>query len=69
MPDDMTTRLSETRRQRSYELEMHRLIAAADPEWFEKYAAFIEATYTWPSVAGFRRGRRTPDSRRPVTDR
>jgi len=43
-------RLEATRRQRGYELEMHRIMAAADPEWFEKYAAFIEATYTGPRL-------------------
>ena len=42
----MRARLDETRQRRGYELEMHRIMAAADPEWFQKYAAFIEATYT-----------------------
>jgi 4-carboxymuconolactone decarboxylase len=46
IPEDVRGRLSETRRQRGYELEMHRIMAGADPEWFQKYAAFIEATYT-----------------------
>src|SRR3989442_7613663 len=40
----------EVRRRRGYELEMHRILAAADPEWVEKYAAFIEATYTGPRL-------------------
>ena len=38
--------LEEMRRQRGYELEMHRIAAAADPEWLQKYGAFVEATYT-----------------------
>jgi len=38
--------LDEVTRRRGYELEMHRIMAAADAEWVEKYAAFIEATYT-----------------------
>jgi alkylhydroperoxidase/carboxymuconolactone decarboxylase family protein YurZ len=43
-------RLDELRGRRGYELEMHRIMAAADPEWLEKYAAFIEATYTGPRL-------------------
>ena len=31
---------------RGYTLEMHGIMAAADPDWVEKYNAFIEATYT-----------------------
>lgn len=31
---------------RGYTLEMHRINALADPEWTQKYGAFIEATYT-----------------------
>ena len=31
---------------RGYTLEMHGIMAAADPAWVEKYNAFIEATYT-----------------------
>ena len=31
---------------RGYTLEMHGIMAAADPQWVEKYNAFIEATYT-----------------------
>ena len=38
--------LDEVTRRRGHELEMHRIMAAADAEWVEKYAAFIEATYT-----------------------
>ncbi len=38
--------LDEVTRRRGYELEMHRIMAAADAEWVEKYAPFIEATYT-----------------------
>ena len=48
--ESMRVQLAETRRQRGYELEMHRIMAAADPEWFGKYAAFIEATYTGPRL-------------------
>ena len=33
-------------RNRGYTLEMHGIMAAADPAWVEKYNAFIEATYT-----------------------
>jgi len=36
--------LDEVTRRRGHELEMHRIMAAADAEWVEKYAAFIEAT-------------------------
>jgi 4-carboxymuconolactone decarboxylase len=36
----------ELRRRRGYELEMHRIMAAADAEWLGTYGAFIEATYT-----------------------
>lgn len=31
---------------RGYTLDMHRIMAANDPDWVEKYNAFIEATYT-----------------------
>ena len=31
---------------RGYMLEMHRIMAAADLEWAQKFNAFIEATYT-----------------------
>ena len=40
----------EIRRRRGYELDFHRILAAADPEWVERYAAFIEATYTGPRL-------------------
>lgn len=43
---DTRARLDEMRRQRGYELDMHRIMAAEDPEWVAKYGAFIEATYT-----------------------
>ena len=43
-------RPDEIRHQRGYELEMHRIMAAAEPEWTQKYAAFIEATYTGPRL-------------------
>lgn len=46
-PRDVThARFDEMRRQRGYELDMHRIMAAEDPEWVAKYGAFIEATYT-----------------------
>jgi alkylhydroperoxidase/carboxymuconolactone decarboxylase family protein YurZ len=38
--------ITETWQARGYHLEMHGIMAAADPEWTEKYNAFIEATYT-----------------------
>ena len=38
--------LDEVTRRRGYELEMHRIMAAADAAWVQKYTAFIEATYT-----------------------
>jgi 4-carboxymuconolactone decarboxylase len=50
MSDDARRQLDESRQRRGYELEMHRIMAAADPEWFQKYAAFIEATYTGPRL-------------------
>lgn len=50
MSDDVRGQLDESRQRRGYELEMHRIMAAADPEWFQKYAAFIEATYTGPRL-------------------
>ena len=31
---------------RGYTLEMHNIMAAQDPVWFEKYNDFIHATYT-----------------------
>ena len=40
----------EMRRRRGYELDFHRILAAADPEWVERYTAFIEATYTGPRL-------------------
>src|SRR5437870_12657646 len=42
--------LDEVTRRRGYELEMHRIMAAADREWVQKYGAFIEATYTGPRL-------------------
>ncbi len=44
-PDDVQARMREMHRKRGYTLEMHRIMAAADPEWFAKYAAFADATY------------------------
>ena len=49
-PQATPTRPDEMRHQRGYELEMHRIMAAAEPEWTQKYAAFIEATYTGPRL-------------------
>ncbi len=40
----------ELSRRRGYELEMHRIMAAADPEWLQRYGAFVEATYTGPRL-------------------
>ena len=40
----------ELRRRRGYELDFHRIMAAADPEWVRQYGAFIEATYTGPRL-------------------
>ena len=37
--------LDRIQQSRGYTLEMHRIMAAADLEWAEKYSAFIEATY------------------------
>ena len=34
-PEDMRRRLDELRRGRGYELEMHRIMARADPEWLQ----------------------------------
>lgn len=40
----------EVRRRRGYELDFHRILAAADPEWVQRYTAFIDATYTGPRL-------------------
>ena len=40
----------ELRQRRGYELDFHRIMTAADPEWVQQYAAFIEATYTGPRL-------------------
>jgi 4-carboxymuconolactone decarboxylase len=40
----------EIRRRRGYELDFHRILAAADPDWVQHYTAFIEATYTGPRL-------------------
>ena len=40
----------EIRRRRGYELEFHRILGTADPEWAQRYTAFIEATYTGPRL-------------------
>jgi 4-carboxymuconolactone decarboxylase len=44
--EDARAFLEQTSRKRGYTLEMHRIMAAADLEWFKKYGEFIEATYT-----------------------
>ena len=38
--------LDRIQRSRGYTLEMHRIMAATDFEWAQKYSDFIEATYT-----------------------
>ncbi len=52
MSDGAATELTpeEIRRRRGYELDFHRIMAAADPKWAQRYAAFIEATYTGPRL-------------------
>ncbi len=46
MTDEDRQALSqETDAKRGYTLEMHRIMASADPEWARKYNEFIEATY------------------------
>jgi len=37
-------------RRRGYELDFHRILAAADPDWVRRYTAFIDATYTGPRL-------------------
>ena len=44
--DEQQKVLASIAQSRGYTLEMHGIMAAADPEWVEKYNAFIEATYT-----------------------
>lgn len=44
--DGPRTQLDRLREGRGYELEFHRIMAEADPEWLEKFGAFVEATYT-----------------------
>ncbi|MDP6548903.1 MAG: carboxymuconolactone decarboxylase family protein [Dehalococcoidia bacterium] len=44
--EDAQAFLDRTRPSRGYMLEMHRIMAAADLEWAQKYNVFIEATYT-----------------------
>ncbi len=44
--DDTQEVLAGIAESRGYTLEMHGIMAAADPAWVEKYNAFIEATYT-----------------------
>ena len=61
----------ELSRRRGYELEMHRIMAAADPEWLQRYGAFVEATYTGPRLLDRKtkecpaRGRRSDPRPRP----
>jgi 4-carboxymuconolactone decarboxylase len=40
----------EVAQRRGYELDFHRILAAADPDWVRHYAAFIDATYTGPRL-------------------
>lgn len=49
-PRGASVQPDEMRHQRGYELEMHRIMAAAEPEWSQRYAAFIQATYTGPRL-------------------
>ena len=44
--DDTKEVLAGIAESRGYTLEMHGIMAAADPAWVEKYNGFIEATYT-----------------------
>ena len=44
--DEQQEVLASIAESRGYTLEMHGIMAAADPVWVEKYNAFIEATYT-----------------------
>ena len=44
--EDAQAFLEKTQQSRGYTLEMHRIMAAADLEWAQKYNVFIEATYT-----------------------
>ncbi len=44
--EDAQAFLDKTAPTRGYMLEMHRIMAAADMEWAEKFNAFIETTYT-----------------------
>ena len=44
--DETQAFLDQTAQNRGYTLEMHRIMAAADLEWAQKYNTFIEATYT-----------------------
>ena len=44
--EDVQGFLERIQRSRGYTLEMHRIMAAADFEWAQKYSDFIEATYT-----------------------
>ncbi len=44
--EEARTFLDKTGPGRGYMLEMHRIMAAADLEWAQKFNAFIETTYT-----------------------
>jgi 4-carboxymuconolactone decarboxylase len=46
LTDEARAYLEKSERTRGYTLEMHRIMAAADFEWLNKYNDFIEATYT-----------------------
>lgn len=49
-PDDTPTRRARADAARGYTLEMHRIMAAVDPEWADRYGEFIAATYTGPRL-------------------
>lgn len=44
--DERRGQLDRLRESRGYELDFHRIMADADPEWLAKFGAFVEATYT-----------------------
>ena len=46
LTDEARSYLEEAERTRGYTLDFHRIMAAADFGWLQKYNAFIEATYT-----------------------
>ena len=46
LTEEARSYLEEAERTRGYTLDFHRIMAAADFAWLQKYNAFIEATYT-----------------------